>query len=67
MSPRGNISHAFFGVSEFSQNYLAGHLLSDITEVETTEITERPLCFVDTAGSGLYETLVGVSRGNKGF
>ena len=42
-------------------------MLSGLKEVESTEITTQPLCFVDTAGSGLFETLVGVSRGNRGL
>ncbi|XP_063685644.1 DNA-binding protein SMUBP-2-like [Bolinopsis microptera] len=45
---------------------VSSHVLSGLKEVESTEITTHPLCFVDTAGSGLFETLVGVSRGNKG-
>ena len=41
-------------------------MLSEIPEVEKTDLTTIPLCYIDTAGTASYETLVGVSRGNIG-
>lgn len=43
---------------------VAGHLLTDLDGVATTEWTSEPLCFVDTAGCGHDET-VGDDEGSK--
>ena len=43
-----------------------GHLLQDMQTVIPSPTTATPLCFVDTAGSHLYETSAGVSKGNQG-
>lgn len=42
-------------------------MLCGLPGVTETEITTRALCFVDTAGAGLRETFVGVSKGNEGL
>ncbi len=43
---------------------VAGHRLCDLPGVSTTEWTEAPLCFVDTAGTG-FEESVGEDDGSK--
>eukprot|EP00055_Hartaetosiga_balthica_P006051 m.18588 g.18588 ORF g.18588 m.18588 type:complete len:1068 (+) comp4984_c0_seq1:136-3339(+) len=47
---------------------VANHLLSDLDYVDETEETGCPVIFVDTAGSGCYETVGddGLSKSNEG-
>ncbi|KAJ3337221.1 hypothetical protein HDU93_001411, partial [Gonapodya sp. JEL0774] len=60
-----------FSSSEFYQSRLIAHqsvrshLLKDLPSVKTTEDTEHPIVFIDTAGMEMYEREEGLSVGDK--